>query len=130
MNLFFAYNRILVREQQLRIKLTGVMEPTFKIQTHPDFIAAGKAVQYAMAKSRYDGVHAEPKMFSDEQKILDHPNYQKNTAPGCQKRFAYYCLTVFLIRGTMVGSQKATKHLHHFLKTSPSNLFIHMIQMS
>jgi len=100
MNLFFAYNRILVREQQLRIKLTGVMEPTFKIQTHPDFIAAGKAVQYAMAKSRYDGVHAEPKMFSDEQKILDHPNYQKNTAPGCQKRFAYYCLTVFLIRGS------------------------------
>jgi hypothetical protein len=32
--------------------------------------------------------------------------------------------------GTMVGSQRATKHLHHFLKTSPSNLFIHMIQMS
>ena len=104
MGIYKGFNRIMCKVQSNRIDETGVNEEQFVMHSHPIFGRVNKSVILAMKKSIMAGANKERRKVDyftndDELKILAHPLHQATFPTGVQKRFAWYCTTVFLIRG-------------------------------
>ncbi|KAI5068402.1 hypothetical protein GOP47_0016747 [Adiantum capillus-veneris] len=104
MGMLRCFGRMIKKEQELRVALTGVTEVPFDIVKNPIFKSTQNAVISAMRRSVARGVCKERKKSSVlgvtlEQEILRDIDFSIQHSRGCQSRFAFFCMLHFCVRG-------------------------------
>ncbi|KAI5079751.1 hypothetical protein GOP47_0005230 [Adiantum capillus-veneris] len=104
MGMLRCFGRMIKKEQELRVALTGVTEVPFDIVKNPIFKSTQNAVISAMRRSVARGVCKERKKSSVlgitlEQEILRDIDFNIQHSRGCQSRFAFFCMLHFCVRG-------------------------------
>lgn len=99
-----AIGRIIRARETERTAETGIAKVPFSIYRDPRFLRVKQAVEEAVAKSaaiesakEVMALEVHPPM--NEEEMLNQCKLSKTHPEGCSRRFAYFCLRDFCVKG-------------------------------
>ena len=124
--MFRVTSRLIRRHQIVRIQTTHIDELPIILQKHAMFQRARTALIKAMNRSIKAGANksrkkSNPLRWKDEDECLKDIDMQITHAHSVQKRFAYFCLSRFMIKAT-VSSIICWTSTSSLVRTSMDNL--------